>query len=169
VPSAEGLHGGAVFLVNCAGIGPPRRKVVDRGWRGAALGELCKRGECDLLGIQRCCRNSSPLHKAGTHRRRAWLIINTASGRAFRRADRGRAAYARVQGRGCRNDFCPLPANWPALWHPRDAIAPGLFLTPLLAVLWPQEAQGFSLGAQVPFPGPLGRPVESPKWSGHHR
>ena len=37
-------------------------------------------------------------------------------------------------------------------------IAPGLFLTPLLATL-PQEAQE-SLGKQVPFPPRLGRPDE---------
>jgi NAD(P)-dependent dehydrogenase (short-subunit alcohol dehydrogenase family) len=38
------------------------------------------------------------------------------------------------------------------------AIAPGLFLTPLLEGL-PQEVQD-SLGAQVPFPPRLGRPDE---------
>jgi len=37
-------------------------------------------------------------------------------------------------------------------------IAPGLFLTPLLASL-PQEAQD-SLGQQVPFPSRLGHPDE---------
>ena len=37
-------------------------------------------------------------------------------------------------------------------------IAPGLFLTPLLASL-PREAQE-SLGAQVPFPSRLGAPSE---------
>jgi NAD(P)-dependent dehydrogenase (short-subunit alcohol dehydrogenase family) len=38
------------------------------------------------------------------------------------------------------------------------AIAPGLFLTPLLATL-PQEALD-SLGGQVPFPSRLGDPAE---------
>ncbi|MGH8195482.1 MAG: 3-hydroxyacyl-CoA dehydrogenase, partial [Woeseiaceae bacterium] len=37
-------------------------------------------------------------------------------------------------------------------------IAPGIFLTPMMAGL-PQEVQA-SLGAQVPFPQRLGRPEE---------
>jgi NAD(P)-dependent dehydrogenase (short-subunit alcohol dehydrogenase family) len=37
-------------------------------------------------------------------------------------------------------------------------IAPGLFLTPMMAAL-PAEAQE-SLGKQVPFPSRLGRPAE---------
>ena len=39
-----------------------------------------------------------------------------------------------------------------------NAIAPGLFLTPMLQSL-PEEAQA-SLGAQVPFPSRLGDPSE---------
>ncbi len=39
-----------------------------------------------------------------------------------------------------------------------NAIAPGLFQTPLLAAL-PPEAQA-SLGASIPFPARLGRPEE---------
>jgi NAD(P)-dependent dehydrogenase (short-subunit alcohol dehydrogenase family) len=45
------------------------------------------------------------------------------------------------------------------------AIAPGLFLTPMLKGL-PQEVQD-SLGAQVPFPSRLGDPAEFASLVGH--
>jgi NAD(P)-dependent dehydrogenase (short-subunit alcohol dehydrogenase family) len=45
------------------------------------------------------------------------------------------------------------------------AVAPGLFLTPLLAEL-PEDVQA-SLGAQVPFPARLGDPAEYAAMVGH--
>ena len=129
IAEAEGLHGKARILVNCAGIGPPA-KVVDRDGAALPLASFANVVNVNLLGsFNVLSKFAAALHKAEP----VGMTLPVA---------RELARYGiRVM-----------------------TIAPGLFLTPLLASL-PQEAQD-SLGAQVPFPSRLGDPSEYAKMVG---
>ncbi len=69
----------------------------------------------------------------------------------------GQAAYAASKG-GIVALTLPAAREFARAGIRVNAIAPGLFETPMLAGL-PQEAQD-SLGASIPFPARLGRPEE---------
>ena len=84
------------------------------------------------------------------------VIINTASVAAFD-GQIGQAAYSASKG-GIVGMTLPVAREFARYGIRVMTIAPGIFLTPLLASL-PQEAQD-SLGQQVPFPSRLGQPDE---------
>jgi hypothetical protein len=83
-------------------------------------------------------------------------IVMTASVAAFD-GQVGQAAYAASKG-GVVGMTLPMARELAAFGIRVVTIAPGLFMTPMMAAL-PAEAQE-SLGKQVPFPPRLGRPVE---------
>ncbi len=84
------------------------------------------------------------------------VIVNTASVAAYD-GQIGQVAYAASKG-GIVGMTLPMARDLAQHGIRVVTIAPGLFLTPLLAGL-PQEVQD-SLGAQVPFPSRLGDPAE---------
>ncbi len=84
------------------------------------------------------------------------IIISTASVAAFD-GQIGQAAYAASKG-GVVALSLPAARELARYGIRVNAIAPGLFLTPMLLGL-PQAAQD-SLGASVPFPSRLGDPSE---------
>jgi NAD(P)-dependent dehydrogenase (short-subunit alcohol dehydrogenase family) len=84
------------------------------------------------------------------------VIVATASVAAFE-GQIGQIAYAASKG-GVAAMTLPMARDLAKSGIRVVAIAPGLFLTPMLEGL-PTEAQA-SLGAQVPFPARLGRPDE---------
>lgn len=159
IAAAEGLHGKARILVNCAGIGPPA-KVVGRDGSALPLKDFTTVINVNLLGsFNVLSKFAAALHTADPVGEERGVIINTASVAAFD-GQIGQAAYAASKG-GVVAMTLPI-AREMARWGIRVVtIAPGLFLTPLLASL-PQEAQA-SLGAQVPFPSRLGDPSEYAK------
>jgi NAD(P)-dependent dehydrogenase (short-subunit alcohol dehydrogenase family) len=69
----------------------------------------------------------------------------------------GQAAYSASKG-GVVAMTLPIAREFASLGIRVMTIAPGIFMTPMLAGL-PAEAQA-SLGKQVPFPPRLGRPDE---------
>jgi NAD(P)-dependent dehydrogenase (short-subunit alcohol dehydrogenase family) len=83
-------------------------------------------------------------------------IVMTASVAAFD-GQIGQVAYAASKG-GIVGMTLPMARELAAFGIRVVTIAPGLFLTPMMAAL-PAEAQE-SLGKQVPFPPRLGRPAE---------
>lgn len=154
---AEALNGKARILVNCAGIGPPG-KVVGRDGKALPLSEFSKIVSINLIGTFNVLSqfaerllNADPLE--GNER---GVIINTASVAAFD-GQIGQPAYAASKA-GIAGMTLPIAREFARSGIRAMTIAPGLFLTPLLATL-PQEAQD-SLGAQVPFPNRLGDPDE---------
>lgn len=153
---AEGLHGKARILVNCAGIGPPA-KVIDREGRALPMAEFNKIINVNLLGtFNVLSKFAARLHTADLVGEERGVIINTASVAAFD-GQIAQPAYAASKA-GIVGMTLPIAREF-ARWGIRVmTIAPGLFLTPLLATL-PQEAQD-SLGRQVPFPPRLGNPEE---------
>ena len=156
IAEAEGLHGKARILVNCAGIGPPK-KVIDRDGKAIPLKDFTSIVNVNLFGtfnvLSKFAAALSTAEPIGEER---GVIVNTASVAAFD-GQIGQAAYAASKG-GIVGMTLPIAREFARHGIRVMTIAPGLFLTPLMATL-PQEAQD-SLGRQVPFPPRLGDPTE---------
>src|SRR5690606_14844786 len=84
------------------------------------------------------------------------VIVNTASVAAFE-GQIGQAGYSASKG-GVVGMTLPIARELARFGIRVMTIAPGIFMTPMMAGL-PAEVQQ-SLGAQVPFPPRLGRPEE---------
>ena len=153
---AEGLHGKARILVNCAGIGPPA-KVLNRDGSAGALSDFAKIININLSGtFNVLSKFAARLLDADLIGEERGVIVNTASVAAFE-GQIGQAAYSASKG-GIVSMTLPIAREFARLGIRVMTIAPGIFWTPLLASL-PQEAQD-SLGKQVPFPNRLGQPDE---------
>ncbi len=156
ISEAEGVNGKARILVNCAGIGPPA-KVIDRDGNPLPLGSFAKIITINLVGtFNVLSKFAAALHAADLIGEERGVIINTASVAAYD-GQIGQAAYAASKG-GVVGMTLPIARELARYGIRVMTIAPGIFLTPLLASL-PQETQD-SLGAQVPFPSRLGQPDE---------
>lgn len=161
IQEAEGLHGKARILVNCAGIGPPA-KVLNRDGSPLPLADFSKIVNINLIGTFNVLSKfasriatDEPVSEDGER----GVIINTASVAAFD-GQIGQPAYAASKG-GVVAMALPIAREFARYGIRVNTIAPGIFWTPLLATL-PQEAQD-SLGKQVPFPSRLGQPAEYAK------
>jgi len=149
-------YGVGRVLVNCAGIGPPKRIVGRDG--PMPLADYKKVIEINLIGTFNMMRLfAAPLSKAEPLADgERGVIISTASVAAFE-GQIGQAAYASSKG-GVAALTMPASREFAQFGIRVMAIAPGIFTTPMLSSL-PEEAQK-SLGASVPFPPRLGRPEE---------
>jgi NAD(P)-dependent dehydrogenase (short-subunit alcohol dehydrogenase family) len=156
--SARAAHGQEQVLVNCAGIAPASKTVTrDGAPHDAAM--YAKVIQVNLIGTFNCCAAaaagmaaSEPVNADGER----GVMINTASVAAFD-GQIGQIAYASSKA-GVVGLTLPMARDLSRSGIRVMAIAPGLFLTPMLKTL-PDEAQR-SLGAQVPFPPRLGDPSE---------
>ncbi len=156
IAEAEGLHGKARILVNCAGIGPPA-KVINRDGSAIALKDFAKIININLIGtFNVLSKFAAGIHDADELGEERGVIVNTASVAAYD-GQIGQAAYAASKG-GVVGMTLPIAREFARYGIRVMTIAPGIFWTPLLASL-PQEAQD-SLGKQVPFPNRLGQPDE---------
>lgn len=80
---AEGLHGKARILVNCAGIGPPG-KVIDREGKPLPLQDFAAIVNVNLLGsFNVLSKFAARLHTAEPLGEERGVIVNTASVAAF--------------------------------------------------------------------------------------
>jgi NAD(P)-dependent dehydrogenase (short-subunit alcohol dehydrogenase family) len=144
-------------LVNCAGIGPAA-KTVSRGQpHDPAM--FAKVIHINLLGTFYCASQVAarmaavePLDDDGAR----GVIVNTSSVAAYE-GQVGQVAYSTSKG-GIVGMTLPMARDLADKGIRVCAVAPGLFLTPLLYGM-PQEVQD-SLGGQVPFPSRLGKPEE---------
>lgn len=153
---AEAVNGKARILVNCAGIGPPQ-KVLDREGKAMPLNDFSKIVTINLIGsFNVLSKFAERLLEAEPLGEERGVIVNTASVAAYE-GQIGQSAYAASKG-GVVGMTLPIAREFARHGIRVMTIAPGLFLTPLLASL-PQEAQD-SLGQQVPFPSRLGDPAE---------
>ena len=161
--SAEGAVAAAVaalgtpsILVNCAGIGTAARIVGRDG--PMPLDAFQKVINVNLVGsfnMMRLCAHVMSLAEPDAHGQRG-VIVSTASVAAYE-GQVGQAAYAASKG-GIVALTLPAAREFARFGIRVLAIAPGLFLTPLLAGL-PQDAQD-GLAASIPNPARLGRPEE---------
>ena len=153
---AEGYHGKARVLVNCAGIAPPA-KVVNRDGSAIPLKDFSKIISINLIGtfnvLSKFAARIVDAEPVGEER---GIIINTASVAAFE-GQIGQAAYSASKS-GVVGMMLPIAREFARYGIRVNTIAPGLFLTPMMESL-PKEAQD-SQGGQVPFPNRLGKPEE---------
>ena len=143
-------------VINCAGIGPPKRVVGKEGPH--SLDFFQNVINVNLVGTFNVIRlvvnemqNNIP-DETGER----GIIVNTASVAAYD-GQIGQAAYSASKG-GIVAMTLPMAREFARMGIRLMTIAPGIFETPLLVGL-PQEAQD-SLGRQVPFPPRLGKPSE---------
>lgn len=156
IAAAEGLHGKARILVNCAGIGPPA-KVLNRDGSAIRLADFTKIVTINLIGtFNVLSKFAARIHDSDPVGEERGVIVNTASVAAFD-GQIGQAAYSASKG-GVVGMTLPIAREFARYGIRVMTIAPGIFWTPLLASL-PQDAQD-SLGRQVPFPSRLGKPDE---------
>ncbi|MFP4327651.1 MAG: SDR family NAD(P)-dependent oxidoreductase [Paracoccaceae bacterium] len=153
----EQAQGRLDVLVNCAGIGPAAKTVSKGAAHDPAL--FAKTIGVNLVGTFNTASQGAALMArnapAGADGERG-VIVNTASVAAYE-GQVGQVAYAASKG-GVVGMTLPMARDLAQLGIRVCAIAPGLFLTPMLKGL-PQEVQD-SLGQQVPFPSRLGDPKE---------
>ncbi|WP_027575869.1 SDR family NAD(P)-dependent oxidoreductase [Bradyrhizobium sp. WSM1743] len=156
IAQATKAHGPARVLVNCAGIGVAKRVVGRDG--PMALSDFDKVIKVNLIGtfnmLRLAAAEMSKLEPQATGER--GVIINTASVAAYD-GQIGQSAYSASKG-GIVGMTLPIARELAHFGVRVLTIAPGLFLTPLLANL-PQEAQD-SLAAAIPFPRRLGNADE---------
>jgi len=156
VASASQAMGGINLAVNCAGVGWPKRMV---GKDGPMPGDFFRKViEINLVGTLLVCKAAAAemQKNAPNADGERGAIVMTASVAAFD-GQIGQVAYSASKG-GVVGMTLPMARELAALGIRVVTIAPGLFLTPMMAAL-PPEAQE-SLGKQVPFPPRLGRPAE---------
>ncbi len=156
VQSAVTSMGGLNLAVNCAGVGWPKRLV---GKEGPMPGEFFRKViEINLVGTLLVCKAAAAAMQKGAPNAAGerGAIVMTASVAAFD-GQIGQVAYAASKG-GIVGMTLPMARELASFGIRVVTIAPGLFLTPMMASL-PKEAQE-SLGKQVPFPPRLGHPSE---------
>jgi NAD(P)-dependent dehydrogenase (short-subunit alcohol dehydrogenase family) len=156
VQSAVTCMGGLNLAVNCAGVGWPKRLV---GKEGPMPGDFFRKViEINLVGTLLVCKAAAAAMQKGAPNAggERGAIVMTASVAAFD-GQIGQVAYAASKG-GVVGMTLPMARELASFGIRVVTIAPGLFLTPMMASL-PKEAQE-SLGKQVPFPPRLGHPSE---------
>ena len=159
IVAARDKHGAARVLVNCAGIGGPTRIVGKNG--PMPLSDFEKIIRVNLVGtfnMMRLCAADMialPPQEEGER----GVIISTASVAAYE-GQIGQASYAASKG-GIVSLTLPAAREFAQFGVRVNAIAPGLFSTPLLEGLSEEAKQ--SLSAAIPYPKRLGQADEFAK------
>jgi NAD(P)-dependent dehydrogenase (short-subunit alcohol dehydrogenase family) len=156
VGAARDALGGINLLVNCAGIVGAGKLL---GKDGPMSGEYFEKVvRVNLIGTFLCDKTvaavmqNNPVNEEGER----GVIIHTASVAAFE-GQIGQVAYSATKA-GIAGMTLPIARELARFGIRCVAVAPGIFMTPMLAGL-PQDVQD-SLGKQVPFPSRLGKPSE---------
>jgi NAD(P)-dependent dehydrogenase (short-subunit alcohol dehydrogenase family) len=154
--SARQTMGSINLLVNCAGIIGAGKLL---GREGPMAGEFFERVvRVNLIGTFLCDKAAAALMRdnAPNADGERGVVIHTASVAAYE-GQIGQVAYSATKA-GIAGMTLPIARELASAGIRCVAIAPGIFMTPMLASL-SKEVQA-SLGAQVPFPPRLGRPEE---------
>jgi NAD(P)-dependent dehydrogenase (short-subunit alcohol dehydrogenase family) len=156
IGTARQVLGGINVLVNCAGIVGAGKLL---GKEGPMSGEFFEKVlRVNLLGTLLCDKTAAALMRdnAPNAEGERGVLIHTASVAAFE-GQIGQVAYAATKA-GIVGMTLPIARELAAFGIRCVSIAPGIFMTPMLAGL-PKAVQD-SLGTQVPFPPRLGKPSE---------
>ena len=156
IAEAKAKHGIARILVNCAGIGIAKR--IDGKDGPMPLGDYERVIKVNLIGTFNAMRLfAADLAKADPLQdEERGVVISTASVAAYE-GQIGQAAYSSSKG-GIVALTMPAARELAQYGIRVNAIAPGIFLTPMLMGL-PEDVQK-SLAASVPFPRLLGKPEQ---------
>ena len=155
IANAAAAHGPTRVLVNCAGIGVAKRVAGRDGPH--PLADFDKVIRVNLIGTFNMIRlAAAEMGRLEPIEGERGIIISTASIAAYD-GQIGQAAYSASKG-GVVAMTLPIAREFAQFGIRVNAIAPGVFMTPMMSGL-PQAAQD-SLGASVPFPARLGQPAE---------
>ena len=151
-------HFGAIHIcVNCAGIAPPGKTVGRKGV--LPLEDFNKVIAINLVGsfnVLRLAANEMKNNEQLTESGERGVIINTASVAAFD-GQMGQAAYGASKA-GVAGMTLPIARDLSEFGIRVNAIAPGLFRTPMAESLSEKVVQ--KLSESVEFPKRLGKPSE---------
>ncbi|MGB3279350.1 MAG: SDR family NAD(P)-dependent oxidoreductase [Pseudorhodobacter sp.] len=155
IAAAKAAMGRISVLVNCAGIATGARVVGRDGPHDLALFQ--RTIDINLIGSFNCMRlAAAEMATNDPVDGERGVVINTASIAAFD-GQKGQAAYAASKA-GIAGMTLPAARDLAGQGIRVCAIAPGVFLTPMLEGLGSEIQDG--LAAEVTFPKRLGRPEE---------
>ena len=156
IQSANEIMHGITLAVNCAGIATAGRTLGREGpWPTENFNNVI---QVNLIGTYNVTKEAAAvmnLNEPNDDGERG-VIVSTASIAAFE-GQIGQAAYSASKG-GVVGMMLPLAREFAQFGIRVNTIAPGIFMTPMMAGM-PEEVQE-SLGQQVPFPPRLGHPDE---------
>ncbi len=156
IQAANEFLGGITLAVNCAGIAPAGRTLGRDGpWPAENFNRVI---QVNLVGSYNVTKEAAAvmqLNDPNDDGERG-VIISTASIAAFE-GQIGQAAYSASKS-GVVGMMLPLAREFAQFGIRVNTIAPGIFMTPMMAGM-PEDVRE-SLGRQVPFPPRLGRPEE---------
>ncbi len=147
---------GVNLLVNCAGVIGVGKML---GKEGPMSGDYFEKViRINLVGTFLCDKAAAAIMRDNTPNAdgERGVLIHTASIAAFE-GQIGQVAYAATKA-GIAGMTLPIARELAQLGIRCVAIAPGIFMTPMVASL-SKEVQD-SLGKQIPFPSRLGKPEE---------
>lgn len=153
---ANEIMGGITFAVNCAGIATAGRTLGRDGpWPSENFNKVI---QVNLVGSFNVTKEAAAFmqHNDPTEDGERGVIISTASIAAFE-GQIGQAAYSASKG-GIVGMMLPIAREFAQFGIRVNTIAPGIFLTPMIAGM--PDAVQESLARQIPFPPRLGRPEE---------
>jgi NAD(P)-dependent dehydrogenase (short-subunit alcohol dehydrogenase family) len=153
---AAEFMGGITLAVNCAGVLLPARVL---GREGPAPAESFNLSiQVNLVGSYILIKEAANIMQQNEpdDEGERGVIISTASVAAFE-GQIGQASYSASKG-GIVGMMLPIARELARFGIRVNTIAPGIFMTPMMAGLSEEVRQ--SIGAQVPFPPRLGRPDE---------
>ena len=156
IQAAAGAMQGLNLLVNCAGVVGAGRLL---GKNGPMAGEFfTKVVQINLIGTLLCDKAAALImqNNAPNADGERGLIVHTSSVAAYE-GQIGQVAYSATKA-GVIGMTLPMARELAAFGIRVVAIAPGIFLTPMVSGMTPEIQQ--SLGRQAPFPARLGRPEE---------
>jgi NAD(P)-dependent dehydrogenase (short-subunit alcohol dehydrogenase family) len=156
VGQANDTMGGITLAVSCAGIATAGRALGREGpWPAELFNKVIQVNLVGTFNLSKEVAAFMQQNEPSADGERG-VIVNTASIAAFE-GQIGQAAYSASKG-GVVGMMLPLAREFAQFGIRVNTIAPGVFLTPMVAGM-PEEVQE-SLGKQVPFPPRLGRPEE---------
>ena len=156
VKEADEFMNGITLAVNCAGIATAGRTLGREGpWPTENFNRVI---QVNLVGTYNVTKESAAVMQLNDPNENGerGVVVSTASIAAFE-GQIGQAAYSASKG-GVVGMMLPLAREFAQFGIRVNTIAPGIFMTPMMAGM-PEEVQE-SLGKQVPFPPRLGRPEE---------
>jgi NAD(P)-dependent dehydrogenase (short-subunit alcohol dehydrogenase family) len=156
IDTAVQKFGGLHIAVNCAGVGTAARTLSKTGPMDLDLfRHVINVNLVGTFNVVRLAAEQMAKNEANADGERG-VIVNTASVAAYD-GQIGQAAYAASKG-GIVSLTLPVARDLSKNGIRVMTIAPGIFDTPMLALL-PEDTRA-SLGASVPFPSRLGKPSE---------
>ncbi len=156
INNAAEFMDGITLAVNCAGVLIPERVLGRAGTASAA--SFSKVVQINLVGSFNVTKEAAAVMEANEPNAdgERGVVVSTASVAAYE-GQIGQASYSASKG-GIVGMMLPIARELARFGIRVITIAPGIFMTPMMAGL-PEEVRQ-SLGAQVPFPPRLGRPEE---------